>query len=151
MAKASTPTKAPTIALKGWELVHTYHESHGAYVTEIYQRNEDDGFYINWRSSNERVQNMEVTTYLRESRPVSVQTCYGEPSARNYLLARWLRDELIKRPNELILCINQTSLCGTSGSNVYYDTSTDLTYSIFAVAGHGEWVTSISEGRPEGV
>lgn len=121
--------------LTGWTRVHTWHESHGEYSTDIYQRAQQHP--AAWRG---RVELLEVSTY-RDGRPTSVRTA----DDKDYLLARAIR----ANPGRYQpLGARSISACCTAGTDDFHDVEADRLYRIFGAAGHGEWAFEI---QPEDV
>jgi hypothetical protein len=117
------------IELPGWSHVHTYRESHGDHVTEIYQRDPDP------KAWSRRVETLAVSAY-RDGRPSSVRCDVG-PGANDYLLAREIRANAEGRYTPT--GARHTEPCCTAGHETFEDAETGAQFRVVGVAGHGEW------------
>lgn len=120
-----------TINLRGWVLVHTWHESHGERVDEIYQneRRDQEWFY--------KPMNLSIERHLNGSRDGA--TLHVGDDAKDYLLAKKLQDELkVGAAKELG---HEISPCCTAGfRTIEFE---GRIYNLTSVAGHGSWASEI--------
>ena len=125
-----------TITLTGWTHVHTYHESHGNHVTEIYQRDIDPR--TPWFR---RVELLNITTY-RDGSAMGIRTESGDHT-HDYLLAREIRANVDGR--YVVDAGRGVTACATAGWDNFRDTQSDTRYRIFGAAGHGEWAFKLGD------
>lgn len=119
------------ICLHGWELVHTYRESHGEYVGRTYQKRED-------RLVCRDPPSLLVVDSYRDQRPAHVR----ESSDRDYLLAKQLAFE-VGRERHFAVVQQEVSKCATASWWKVEERSSGGTllgrWHVQSVAGHGEW------------
>lgn len=121
---------ASTLSLIGWTLVQTWHESHGTFTQETYQKEQTES----WRPR--RVECLVISTY----RDKSASTVRLE-DRHDYLMARDIRADAAR----YVQTGQHTEACCTAGHEDFKDAETGQRWRIAGAAGHGEWAFKLTD------
>lgn len=133
-----------TITLHGWIKVHTWHESHGAFWQDVYERNYrgEQPYTCMGKYEVLTVSHHPVNQYNVELRT----EIHTEAATQSHTLAGFIE----AHPNEFTKLADYVSPCCTAGASDFVDNSGYL-YRVASAAGHGARARRLDIGEYRGL